>query len=156
MQDTISQLRTIISEYSRKISNLSESDFAVKPLPNKWSKKEVVGHLVDSAQNNLRRFICGQYESAPPKIKYQQDFWVAANNYQQASQHDVITLWKLINEQIIAVLQRMPAEKYTNTCEMGNDQSQLRTLQWLAEDYVKHLKHHLNQVIPNSFDVTYP
>lgn len=151
MQQTIHELRTIVNAYTEKASAIPEDEFSAKPLPNKWSKKEVLGHLIDSAQTNLRRFICGQYETEPPFVVYQQDFWVSANGYQDAPGQEVIQLWRLINLRICAVLERMPEENYTKHCLTDT----LHTLQWLAQDYVKHLKHHLNQIFPASFDVVY-
>jgi hypothetical protein len=151
MKPTIDELRNIISTYTEKIEGMSASEFTAKPVPSKWSKQEVLGHLIDSAQNNLRRFICGQYETIPSKIVYDQDFWVAVNGYQQMKKEHVVALWKLINERIAAVLEKMPEKNYTKTSET----SEPHTLQWLAVDYVKHLKHHLNQIIPGSFDINY-
>jgi hypothetical protein len=151
MKLVIHDLRQIISEYSAKISAIHESDFSAKPLPTKWSKKEVLGHLIDSGQNNLRRFICGQYDAVPSKITYNQDFWVLANGYQSMKKDDVINLWKLVNERIAAILENMPEENYHKQSET----SQLHTLLWLAEDYVRHTKHHLNQILAGSFDIVY-
>jgi hypothetical protein len=156
MHNTINELRQIVSEYATKIASISEQEFSAKPLPNKWSKKEVLGHLIDSAQNNLRRFVCGQYENAPPKISYDQDFWVRANGYQSVSQKDIIQLWQLINAQIASILSAMPATDYKKTCDTGKQIPQLRSLEWLADDYVKHMKHHLNQIISGSFNIQYP
>jgi len=151
MNTTLHDLREILNIYPAKFNAISVQDFAVKSAPTKWSKKEVVGHLIDSAQNNLRRFIVGQYEHEP-HIVYQQDFWVVANGYQQYSKSDVIELWRLINLQIAHVLENMPVENYDKECKTG----EVHTLEWLASDYVKHLKHHINQIIPGSFDVRYP
>jgi len=155
MEATISELNAIISDYSIKISSISEQEFSVKPSSNKWSKKEVLGHLIDSAQNNLRRFICAQYEATPPKIVYEQDHWVNANAYQQMDTKEEIALWILINSRIAAVLNQMPSSCYAKECDTGKNSISLHSLEWLAEDYVKHLKHHLNQIIPNSFDIVY-
>lgn len=152
MQKVVQELNQILTEFVPKLQSISEVDFSAKPNPSKWSKKEVIGHLIDSAQNNLRRFVVGQYDKTPSKITYQQDFWVSANNYQNRPAKSVITLWQLINEQIAAVLTTMPKEKYSAQSET----SELHTLEWLAEDYVKHMKHHLNQAIPGSFDIKYP
>src|SRR6478736_8392867 len=116
MKATINELNKIVHEYSLRISTISDQEFSAKPLPNKWSKKEVLGHLIDSAQNNLRRFICGQYENSPPKIAYDQDYWVKANNYQQTDSKEVIALWKLINTRIATVLETMPVQAYTKVC----------------------------------------
>jgi hypothetical protein len=151
MRDTVEELRSIIKDFARKIETISPAEFSTKPLPNKWSKQEVLGHLIDSAQNNLRRFICGQYEATPSKIVYNQDLWVAINGYQKMKKEDVISLWVLINERIASVLEHMPQSNYSKQSET----SELRTLQWLAVDYVKHLKHHLNQIIAGSFDIIY-
>ena len=152
MEQTIKELLSIVNEYATKIGSIPDNEFSEKQRPGKWSKKEVLGHLIDSAQNNLRRFICGQYETEPPKISYQQDFWVNANAYQSADKNDVILLWKLTNQRIATVLQTMPSENHSKQCNTGT----LRTLSWLADDYVKHMKHHLNQIIPNSFNIQYP
>ena len=151
----IQELQEIIDLFSQKISAIPEAEFSAKHAPNKWSKKEVLGHLTDSAQNNLRRFICGQYDTTPPKIVYEQDFWVKANDYQAKRSSDVILLWRLVNEQICSVLRTMPAANYSQSCDTGKQEEQLHSLQWMAEDYVKHMKHHLNQIIPGSYDIIY-
>ncbi len=155
MKGTITELRKITTDYSSKINLIPDKEFSAKPLPNKWSKKEVLGHLIDSAQNNLRRFICGQYEPTPPKIVYEQDHWVTSNGYEGIDSKNIILLWKLINEQIATVLENMPKGSYSKECDTSRDSVSLHSLEWLAQDYVKHLKHHLNQIIPNSFDITY-
>jgi len=155
MKQTIQELDQIVQAYSKKIRAIPEAEFSAKPLPGKWSKKEVLGHLIDSAHNNLRRFICGQYEAAPPKIIYEQDLWVISNNYVEADSTELITLWELVNKRIGVVLNQMPSSAYSMKCDTGHTDSQLYSLEWLAQDYVRHLKHHLNQIIPNSFEVKY-
>ena len=156
MKHVTTELHFITTTYAQHIAQLPESDFSAKPNPAKWSKKEVMGHLIDSAENNLRRFICGQYESAPPKIRYEQNFWVNANNYLNTPSSEVFESWKLINLKICRVLDNMPVESYKKLIDTGTDAPNLLTVEWLAIDYVKHLKHHLNQIIPNSFDIVYP
>jgi DinB superfamily len=154
MKNLTTELQTIITTFSQRITEIPETDFSAKPTPTKWSRKEVLGHLIDSAENNLRRFICGQYETPPPKIKYEQNFWVSVNQYQTTPSKDVIENWRLINLKICRVLQQMPPENYSKTCDFAD--GKFLTLEWLAIDYVKHLKHHLNQIIPKSFDIVYP
>jgi hypothetical protein len=152
MKNVIRELNQITTDFTRKIGAIGDADLSAKPRPGKWSKKEVLGHLTDSAQNNLRRFICGQYETEPPKISYQQDFWVSCNNYNAMDKKDAIELWRLMNGRICAVLENMPETNYSKVVDTGT----VHTLKWLAEDYVKHMKHHLNQIISGSFDVIYP
>lgn len=156
MKNSGRELHSIVQMYLPQLNALTKEAFLAKPLPNKWSKSEVLGHLIDSAQNNLRRFICAQYESEPPQILYNQDFWVGINDYQSMSKSDLIQLWRLINERICAVCEATSDNKYENLCNTGRERQELHTIAWLAADYVKHLKHHLNQIFPNAFDVVYP
>ena len=114
-----------------------------------------MGHLIDSAQNNIRRFIVAQYAQEPPHIVYDQDFWVKASDYQQAMGEEVIQHWVLINERICRVLETMPSDKLTRQADTGREKQSLHTLEWLAADYLKHMKHHLNQIFAGSFDVIY-
>lgn len=155
MVTTVDDLQNIISAFERKISSIDDLDFSAKRDPKKWSKKEVLGHLIDSGQNNLRRFIVGQYEHQP-KIRYAQDFWVEASGYQRMKKEDVIQLWALINRQIAAVLSNMDPANAKRLVDTGGELPELNSIEWLASDYVKHMKHHLNQIVPGSFDVTYP
>ena len=156
MKSTLIELQQILENFSIRLDELTDTEFEAKNFPGKWSKKEVLGHLIDSAQNNLRRFIVAQYESPAPKIVYDQNFWVSANGYQLMNKNNLISLWKLMNEGIVAVLRNMPEENYTKLCDTGKAAVQLRSIEWLAPDYIKHMKHHLNQIFPGSFDVIYP
>lgn|SRR5262245_36761764 len=155
MINVVTELEQLITEFSSKINTLPDAEFSAKPTPGKWSQKEVLGHLIDSAHNNLRRFVCGQYERVPPKIIYEQEFWVTANGYQHAKKEELILLWQLVNQRICDILKNMPQRNHERQCDTGRDTVVLHSLQWLAEDYVKHMKHHLNQILPESFDVLY-
>src|SRR5258705_1132 len=138
MKNTIEELNQIVEEYSKKIAAFSDTEFSAKPLPNKWSKKEVLGHLIDSAHNNTRRFIVGQYDDTPAKIIYDQDQWVSLNDYQQTDSKEVIALWKLANKRIMAILAKMPTPAYSKEVDTGKNSASLHTLEFLAVDYVKH------------------
>ena len=155
MKQVIDDIMSVLDTMEPSIRAISDVEFSAKPRQDKWSKKEVIGHLIDSAQNNLRRFIAARTEDRP-KIIYEQDFWVTANGYQTATQDDVVTLWRLLNERLCAVLASMPPSSYTTLCDTGHGEPQYKSLEWLAADYVRHMKHHMNQVIADSYRTTYP
>src|SRR6185295_12305356 len=142
MKAIASELNKIIEDHLPSLQSLSQEKFLFKPSPAKWSKKEILGHLVDSAQNNIRRFIVAQYEERP-KIVYNQDKWVAITNYQQYPLTDLIDLWYQLNKHICQVLTFMSDEMSQRQAQTEN----LHDLQWLAEDYIRHLRHHLHQVL---------
>ena len=142
MKAIASELNKIIEDHLSALRSVSLEEFHFKPSPAKWSKKEILGHLVDSAQNNIRRFIVAQYDERP-KIVYNQDKWVAITNYQQYQLTDLINLWYQLNKHICQVLIFMPIE----TSKRQVQTEELHDLRLLAEDYIKHLLHHLHQVL---------
>lgn len=135
-------LQKAIQDSLEKFQSISEVEWNYKPSPAKWSRKETLGHLCDSATNNLRRFVVSQYEENN-KIIYHQDDWVASLDYQNTDYKDIIQLWKLLNEQVIRTINKIPEDKLQNTCITN----EAHTLQWLIEDYIPHLNHHISQII---------
>jgi hypothetical protein len=148
MQKIINQLTELVNGYTEKLDAIEDDEFSAKPAPGKWSKKEIVGHLIDSAQNNIQRFIRAQYISKP-HIIYNQDAWVAAQNYQQYTRQSLIQLWALLNKHICIILSAMPQAMYNNHVNVGRDEEKLVTVQFLAEDYITHHLHHLKQIFPH-------
>ena len=142
MEKTIQQLQGIISNYTVQLKGVSEAEWTYKPNATKWSKKEILGHLIDSAQNNIRRFVVAQYEDKP-KIVYAGDKWVASADYQNYLTADLIELWMLLNKHTCIILKNITAGAAENLCETEESY----TIEWLAEDYNKHLLHHLHQVL---------
>ena len=142
MTTVASQLESLIDAYLPALNKIAAEDFTFKPSADKWSKKEIVGHLIDSAQNNIRRFIVAQYEDTP-KIVYNQDKWVSLNNYQQQPSQDIIQLWYLINKQVAAVLNNIPP----GASQRKSQSQELHTIEWLGHDYIKHMRHHMHVVL---------
>lgn len=125
------------------LSQLDETAFSFKRGPDKWSKKEILGHLIDSAANNHHRWVRAQFENEP-LIFYDQNKWNAFNFYQDIPAKQVIEFWKIYNLQIAALLQRIPQQNLQRSCDTG---SGLLTLEELFDDYISHLEHHLKQII---------
>lgn len=150
MQLIASELETFIQQHLGNLHAVAEDEMLYKPMPDKWSKKEITGHMVDSAQNNIRRFTAAQYDHEP-HIVYDQDKWVAIANYQQYDLAGLVDLWYLLNKHIVTILKNMPAEAAQRKCRTES----LHTLEWLARDYIQHLKHHVHQVL-NLEPVFYP
>jgi DinB superfamily len=150
MKSTAAELEKIINHHLSNLKDITEEEYSLKPSPAKWSKKEILGHLIDSAQSNIRRFVVAQYEETP-FIKYNQDKWVAIANYQQWDTHDIINLWYLLNKQVCHILNNTSENMYNRTSQTDAAHS----IEWLAADYLKHLRHHLH-VILNLEPVAYP
>lgn len=113
-----------------------------KTAPDKWSKKEILGHLIDSAMNNMHRFVRIQYDDQT-NIYYDQDFWVKANDYQNQDYQSVIELWKLTHFQIVRTWANILDDQLDKKIPVKDEHP---TLRFLMEDYINHLDHHLQQI----------
>jgi DinB superfamily len=116
--------------------------------PGKWSRKEILGHLIDSAINNLKRFTEIQGEEGIYVIRpYPQDLLVTANHYQEASLAHLLLLWQSLNRQIVYVIENIPPATLDYLVDVNPKKQELKTLKWLIEDYVVHMEHHLSQIV---------
>lgn len=146
------QIKEHVITVIRNIKKYSDTDLSLKPAPGKWSKKEILGHLCDSAVNNLSRFINAQISAGPFIVTgYDQDEWVKMNDYNNLNINDVIEMFAIFNYRIIDVISKMPADKLNTQCIIGDagfrKSSGTESLQWLIEDYIVHMEYHIKQVI---------
>jgi hypothetical protein len=126
------------------LAAMPEDTFALKPALNKWSKKEILGHLIDSATNNHQRFVRGQFEEVP-FIVYDQDGWNDNSRYNEMPAAHVIGFWELYNRHLLELIKRIPEHALLRKC-LTNEPEPV-TLEWLITDYVAHMEHHLKQVV---------
>jgi hypothetical protein len=132
---------------------------SVKPAPEKWSYKEIIGHLTDSAANNHQKFIRTMATDGVQFPPYEQNYWVAAQHYNEYSWQDLLQLWEQYNRHLAHVMKFIPGEKLPNKLFIADKGPY--TLEFIVTDYVEHLKHHLKAILPeaeflkNSFRMIY-
>lgn len=141
MNNAIERLRFAIRELPAVLARITDAEASEPQGPNRWAKKEVVGHLIDSASNNHQRFVRGQLEAGQTFPRYEQEGWVRVQRYCAAPWAELIDLWRLYNRHLLRVAESMPEEARRSTCRVG-DGTEL-TLAALFVDYVDHLEHHI-------------
>ncbi len=141
MQSTITRFEILLS--SIPLSGISGLTY--KASPEKWSKLEIIGHLIDSAINNLQRFTEIQFEPRPYQIRrYNQDELVKANAYQEADSGKLIALWISLNIRILAIMKRQTDTTLAYPIILPDGEPS--DLRFLMTDYVDHLEHHVKQL----------
>jgi hypothetical protein len=145
LQTALIQLEKHIQDVPARFLQLPSDSILTRPAPGKWSKQEILGHLIDSAINNLKRFTDTQYSPQPyTVIRYNQDELVVINRYQQLPTGHLLQLWQLLNKQVLNVVNNIPGDKLSYTVIIPSGDA--KTLEWLAIDYVDHMEHHLRQI----------
>jgi len=124
------QLRTTVDRAAPLLMGISDDVASAPTAPEKWSRKQLLGHLIDSAANNHQRFV----RVEPEGFKYEQNVWVETQQYAGASWPSLITLWREYNLHLARVIDVMSEETRT-------------TLDALIVDYIAHIEHHLGQIM---------
>jgi hypothetical protein len=145
MKETIEKLKNLRLQAEEYFQTIPLAEFEQKSNQEKWSKKEILGHLIDSGINNLQRFTEIQFNPKPFPIRpYRQSQLVIANDYQNAETKELLRFWLAINHRIEKVMAKQTPESLNY--EILIDDSQIETLEFLMKDYVIHLEHHLLQI----------
>ena len=148
-------LRRAVAAALPRLRAVSEARSAAPRAPGKWSPREVIGHLIDSASNNHQRFVRARFQEDLAFPGYQQDEWVRNQNYREAPWADLVELWRLYNEHLARVLDGIPEEVWRRATRKHTFDKILMvtvpagepaTLDDLRRDYVAHLQHHLEQI----------
>ncbi len=144
MQDIASELGQLTEEAAARLRQMDEAAAAQRRGPGTWSRKEILGHLLDSALNNHQRFVRAQLLTELAFPGYEQERWVAVQGYGDRAWERLVALWAEANLHIAHVLSRIPDDRLTTPCRIGDGAPV--TLEFVARDYVRHLRHHLEQI----------
>ena len=143
-----------IRDAAVRLQKISEEDSA-KHKGDEWSRREILGHLIDSATNNHQRFVRAQFKDDLVFPGYEQEQWVSSQKYNDEPWPDLIELWRAYNLHLVHVVSVIPENVLTQPREKHSldqiafnmvDQGKPATLEYLIRDYLDHLKHHLDQI----------
>ncbi len=138
-------LNAILEDTVPKLNAIGAAESAQPRAPGKWSRREILGHLIDSAANNHQRFVRAQQTSPFEFPPYAQDDWVALQHYNERPWSELIALWQEYNRHLAHVMASCNPATLETPCII--EYSDPVTLQWLMTDYLDHLNHHLKQIL---------
>lgn len=145
-----------IETASTRLLEISDERSGVPRVEGKWSRKQIIGHLIDSAANNHSRFVRAQFSDELVFPGYEQEAWVDSQQYQNKDWNELVQLWKLYNRHILHIMKvtpedtRMKLRSKHNLHLIASDKlspDEPVTLDWFMRDYVDHMKKHLGQIL---------
>ena len=147
--EAMQQLEQYIASFPLKLKQVSSEELLKRSAQGKWSKQEILGHLIDSAINNLKRFTEIQFLPQPyTVISYKQNELVIVNDYQNLPLDHLLSLWQSLNRQIVFIIGKISAEKLNYPVDPQYETREMKTLGWIIGDYVAHMEHHFKQIFP--------
>jgi len=144
MNSISTQLSHAISAAEAVLQQVSEEQSRKPILAGGWSAKQVLGHLIDSASNNHQRFVRAALQGSLDFPAYDQQGWVLVQAVEEAPWPSLVALWASYNRQLAHVIAHLPPTQLKAACRIGSGEPV--TLQFLVEDYLRHLLHHLAQL----------
>jgi hypothetical protein len=144
MKELSETLVELVEAAEPRLREVSETESAQPILAGGWSRKQVIGHLIDSASNNHQRFVRAALQTSLEFPGYDQSGNVLVQGVQDADWQLLVALWAAYNRYLAHVIARLPASKLETLCRIGTDDAV--TLDFLATDYLTHLRHHLRQL----------
>lgn len=145
MTEAAQKFRSDLDEVHRAILTLPESLADVRWREGGWTRKQILGHLLDSAANNRQRFVRASTEGSYKGPKYAQDAWVAAHGYAGQPWTLLLSWWEAEHEILMAIVERIPEQTLDVQCVVGDNAPV--SLRFLIEDYVAHQRWHLKQLL---------
>ena len=145
MSDVALELRKVIDEALPRLKALSEVEASAQRGAGKWVRKEILGHLIDSASNNHQRFVRGQTVERLVLPGYEQEAWVRVQAYGRRTWAELLVLWEAYNRHLAHLIEIAPEARLATPCEIGGKEAV--TLGWIMSDYVRHQRHHLAQIL---------
>ena len=142
--NSLESLRELIDRLPALLHALPRERVENKPAPETWSAKEELGHLLDSAANNYQRIVRTQIEDRPAMPNYDGEAWVALQRYQHRDWARLIDSWVALNWQLLAAAEVVSCDAWSRTLTIGD--SAPLTLQFVFDDYVDHMLHHLRHM----------
>lgn len=149
------RLRTVIEEEEPNLRSLPEDAADARADGGKgWSRKQELGHLIDSATNNRVRFVKAALEGAYDGPTYDGCGWVDLGGYTTIPWDDLIELWRRLNSALAVLLDHIPQERLLAMCRIAN--AKPLTLEFIINDYILHMQHHLDHILARERMTTYP
>lgn len=135
--------KNLVDSFYERIAKIPETIANIKISEDKWSLKEIIGHLIDSASNNHQRFVRLQFGNLLDFPAYDGEQWVIVQNYRKMNWSSIVLLWHNYNCMLINIIECVDNNYFSNVWVKGEETI---SFERLIIDYYSHIKLHIEQL----------
>ncbi len=144
MREIAAELAGVVERSAPALREIGDREASAPALTGGWSRKQVIGHLIDSASNNHQRWVRAGLAGTLVWPDYDQDGCVRVQAFQDAPWPMLLDAWVALNRLLAHVLTSLPPAAASASCRIGGHAA--IPLAELARQYVQHMHHHLDQI----------
>ena len=138
------KFKTAIAAAEKSLSAITEELASQPARTGGWLRKEELGHLLDSAQNNHQRIALAAINCEYAGPEYAQNAWVDLHGYRTMTWTELLAFWKTRNQMLHRIIANIPEERLSSWVRIGD--SPAMTLSAWIDDYLHHMADHVTQM----------
>ncbi len=144
MKTKAQELKSITLDFYSRYSGLDDQIASVNLSADKWSLKQIIGHLIDSASNNHQRFVRLQLADDVKFADYDKDQWLHVEKHNLVLFTDLFTLFLYLNRLLAHLIENMDPKVLAHKWIVNWDENtKFMTLESLIDHYIEHLMYHV-------------
>lgn len=133
LQEQLVSTKRLLSEFSEH-----QGDF--RYAPDKWSVKEVIGHVSDSERVFAYRALCFARNDSTPLPSFEQDDYMENANFSLRTLSDIAEEFEFVRRSTIALFQHLSEVAWIRRGTVSNTEISVRALAYIIAG---HELHHL-------------
>ncbi len=143
------EISALIDTWEPILRELSPENIALNRNSQNRSIRQILGHMHDSASNNIHRIVHLQYQESPAAFPDyanlgNNDRWIAIQNYQDENWESLVSLWSATHRHIAHVILQADPRKMDTfwISALGEKVSLLE----MITDFPRHFRLHIAEI----------
>jgi DinB superfamily len=137
----VAAMQNQLEEFTNLFASIPEAKGAFSYAPNKWTIKELVGHLIDGERIFAYRALRFSRSDKLPIEGFEQDDYVANADFNSIKLADLVEELSLLRRANILFFKNLTTEMQVLKGTASNAEISVRALAFIM---VGHIRHHLN------------
>jgi hypothetical protein len=141
VSDAVAALAVQKDRFARSVASMTEKEAGFRYALDKWSVKELVGHVCDAERIFAYRMLRVGRGDATPLPGFEENDYVVAARSDDRRMPDLLDEWQAVRSATSALVRALPSEAWANRGTSNGHPVSTRALLYIV---LGHADHHLN------------